>query len=569
MCCPDRQRDNVVFFQAIEEIIKVGDSSAKRQKRKSWYNFSIRSLLLLTVLVACGFAFILSHVKPMREERKAAMSLAGSGRIETEPAKWPTNWLGRYSPDGKTDHIIGIESTMGANVPEISSEELKNTLPKLPHLRHLNVEVFFEVNASVIAECEQLESLKMSNTAWTNEAIGLLANLKRLRKLTIESPRADWRATLPFLDREDFEMTLVTEDYEPSIRDREIESYVTAAKRHMINTEDINTLAIAGAKADSISRALRIDGLEWIVVDHFSALSPAAIMSIESSVNIELAATDDLNADALAAIAELFQPKSVRFSKEESIALSLSRKAGGETISLDITGLSLETVERLAGCDGMSKFERVDFRDSDLETINRLLAVCNGVQRIIIANSEFRDASELDLSRLTADTIFLHFNSCSKLKSFAYPLGCKAKELSLILNDCPRLETVENIGQTKNLHDFELYGMPKFSGFDDLKTCTTLDSIRLELCEKLESLSWVSAGVREISIASNSNLVSINRIGDLPELYYLKLDVGLPSGDFDWVGAENAVAKVAHQISLFRSGARLTEIYQQHKIQKK
>ena len=151
------------------------------------FQFSLRSLMVLTVAVAIPFSWLAVEMKRAREQREAVewiLKLGGVARYRFYVTAHPTPmWL--------TD---GFGVTFFADVVEVTLDNTQVTDVELRHLKGLTqLEDLYLANTHVtikgVGELQQLQGLSLAGTKVTDAGLEHLEGLTQLRKLCLDDTK--------------------------------------------------------------------------------------------------------------------------------------------------------------------------------------------------------------------------------------------------------------------------------------------------------------------------------------------------------------------------------------------
>jgi len=172
-----------------------------------WYQFRLRSLFILTLLVAIGMSYVTVTMRDCRKQKAAAEAIERTGGwVESEPT-----WLGRllrddsllrvtkitrFSWERGTDdvwvHLQGLsqlqELSLGnANITDAGMIYLRG-LSQLQTLRLDDTKVT-DAGLVHLRGLSQLQTLNLYNTSVTDAGLVYLRGLSQLRILVLNSTR--------------------------------------------------------------------------------------------------------------------------------------------------------------------------------------------------------------------------------------------------------------------------------------------------------------------------------------------------------------------------------------------
>jgi hypothetical protein len=178
--------------------------------KRRWFQFSLRTLLLFTVVCAVGAAWVATRMEQERRELdavKTVVRLGGcanfnddcydDGRLHKSPAEDKAPGLftrllraAGLDPDFHVVHVLflgGIERT------SVKDSDLV-VLTEVPHLRDLelyDVEIGDE-GLRFAAGLKELRNLRLCRTRVTDAGLRYLVNLKELKTIDIDGSQVTW-----------------------------------------------------------------------------------------------------------------------------------------------------------------------------------------------------------------------------------------------------------------------------------------------------------------------------------------------------------------------------------------
>ena len=173
--------------------------------RRFLFQFSLRSLLLVMLLVGIGGGLWMGQIWPIQSQWRAAGAIFDvGGTVETSPSDFP-KWLHWTQPEGQTDNIEVVR----IDHKPVSNSSIR-ALKHFPCLKRLYLErsELQPEHLDQIAKLESIERLSIwGNPDLTNKDIIKLSALKKLKVLDITAlPGATWRCVIPFANRPDLEI---------------------------------------------------------------------------------------------------------------------------------------------------------------------------------------------------------------------------------------------------------------------------------------------------------------------------------------------------------------------------
>jgi hypothetical protein len=126
-----------------------------------WYQYRLRTLLLLIALTAVGISVFQAYIQPFRAQRRAAEHLASLGaQIEYQPGA--PAWLRAFAGEDRFLDVVMV---------------------------HLERRRFDDDDLAVLADLPRLERLYLASTPLTDEGLRHVARLGRLRRMSLWDTR--------------------------------------------------------------------------------------------------------------------------------------------------------------------------------------------------------------------------------------------------------------------------------------------------------------------------------------------------------------------------------------------
>jgi len=514
------------------------DSTIEPQKKPRRLQFSLRALLLTTMLVGCGFGFWNAYVEPLRRERLTMSKLRHACRWKVEAATWPRNSMSWFSPDGKTDHVVSV--TIGPDAIKLPFEQNHlELLPDLPRLRDLhycscesNPFSNYKGPLDVLAKCHALEGIELASGqsdgfSILEKEIASLVKLKRLKRLAIlQSYGIDWHSAIPVLNTdEDFEFKMsiippVVED------DKELDQLARLFERGFIKFPP-RSLQINNSSESSIVRAAKVfRSLSKIHVGNVKSVNKAAIESLTSSTAVHVLNADLSGEFVNQEIPKLFFADALNICQKDdevSAQLQCQFKDRPRTALYLCGVIDRTTLDR--GEDLLiAGVHRCDFDKCSLKTINQVGEILKEPKKIIISRCDISDSPKLSLDATTENKVDLKVSNCPNLSQFEILEQRASKRISLNFGRCPKLVSIDGLEFATQLRTIELYDMQNFEGFADLGKLKSLKEAAISNCPKLKTIDWLPPSVRKLSVAHCPNLKSLEHLRSLKNLSSLRID---------------------------------------------
>jgi hypothetical protein len=162
-----------------------------KQPKRRWYQYSLRSLFLLTLLVALGMSWLTVTMRSQRQQKAAAEAIEKAGGT----VNYETTWLGKLLRD---DSLVKVTAV---GLPRGSATD-----PALVHLQGLSQLQLLELTGTQVTDAglmhlqglSQLQRLFLDNTQVTDAGLVHLQGLSQLQTLWLGSTKVT-DAGLPHL----------------------------------------------------------------------------------------------------------------------------------------------------------------------------------------------------------------------------------------------------------------------------------------------------------------------------------------------------------------------------------
>ncbi len=157
-------------------------TAEKQQAKRRWYQYRLRSLFLLTLLVAIGMSWLTVTMRNQRQQKAAAEEIEkAGGEVKTE-----VTWLGKLLRDNSlvkvTDVQLSGESTTDAAIADLRE------LSQLQGLLLYNTQV---TDAALVhlRDMRQLQRLGVYSEKVTDAGLVHLEGLRQLQVLLLYTPQ--------------------------------------------------------------------------------------------------------------------------------------------------------------------------------------------------------------------------------------------------------------------------------------------------------------------------------------------------------------------------------------------
>jgi hypothetical protein len=155
-------------------------STAEKPPKLRWYQYRLRSLFVLTALVAVGMSWLTVTMQNQRKQKAAAEAIEkAGGEVESE-----TTWLGKLLRD---DSLVTVTQVNCSGRPHLGGGRLDYgpipglvaTETVLPHLQGLSQLQYLDLSGTNVADAglvhleglSQLQALHLTGTKVTDEGV--------------------------------------------------------------------------------------------------------------------------------------------------------------------------------------------------------------------------------------------------------------------------------------------------------------------------------------------------------------------------------------------------------------
>jgi hypothetical protein len=148
-----------------------------KQPKLRWYQYSLRSLFLLTTLVAIGMSYVAVTMKNQRQQKAAAEAIEkAGGSAKTEPT-----WLGEVLRDDSLVRVTEVSLAFGATDGALTDIHGLGQLQVL----WLNSTQVTDAGLTHLRGLRQLQELHLNSTKITNAGLAHLQGLRQLQYLSL------------------------------------------------------------------------------------------------------------------------------------------------------------------------------------------------------------------------------------------------------------------------------------------------------------------------------------------------------------------------------------------------
>ena len=180
--------------------------------RRRWFQFSVRSLFLLTLLVALGLGWFMTEFRRAKRQTEAVAEIIGSGGTVDydwafggydSPSRFETQrrWLASVVDEGFLAYVVGVDyvpfpdnldhgayQTVDANLAP---------LERLPYVESLSLYKGLQITDAGLKHLEHLTRMRvlhLEGTAITDDGLQRLRAMSQLEELSIsDCPRISGR----------------------------------------------------------------------------------------------------------------------------------------------------------------------------------------------------------------------------------------------------------------------------------------------------------------------------------------------------------------------------------------
>lgn len=173
---------------------------APPKRKRRWFQFSLRSLLIFTIVVAIACGWLGKRIERARQQMQSVSSihsLNGEAKYEFELAgNAPTgakSWLSSVFGIDFADPVV--EVSFGGDTRDANLALLAD-LPTIKRLNLYDTEVT-DKGLAFLPQLRQLESLDISNTRITDAGLKQVAQLRSLRSLSLRNDSTTYGGNHP------------------------------------------------------------------------------------------------------------------------------------------------------------------------------------------------------------------------------------------------------------------------------------------------------------------------------------------------------------------------------------
>lgn len=154
---------------------------------RRWKQFSLRSLLALTALVALALAAWVAYGEPWRREQRLIAHLAKNLNANAQLEPGGPAWLRWTVGVGRCRHLVNLE--LPGQLVRRQDVEMLAAAPRLRSLKIWPAPQLTSDDLAPLARLWQLEELDLNCPLLDDAGLKHLSGLRRLDKLTLTSPR--------------------------------------------------------------------------------------------------------------------------------------------------------------------------------------------------------------------------------------------------------------------------------------------------------------------------------------------------------------------------------------------
>ena len=172
--------------------------SVIRTAKRRWFQYSLRTLLLLVLLACIGTSYTAVRIDRAKQEREASEAIERVGGLvqyDYQPAQGPFQvqpppgpaWARKLLGENFFAHVVGVNLEPFARASLVTDRDME-PLEKLRQLRSLDLAGCRRVTGAGLAHIEGLrglEDLSLTNTAIADAGLVHLHRLSRLRRLNL------------------------------------------------------------------------------------------------------------------------------------------------------------------------------------------------------------------------------------------------------------------------------------------------------------------------------------------------------------------------------------------------
>ena len=190
-------RECAVLLDAATAAGVAAQPESASRRRRSFFRFSVRGLLLLILAIGCGLGWITRVVRTGQTHRRAVAAIYQAGGwvlfdIDWDEGQATTSWKPRW-PRSLVDRL-GVDSfgnVVFINLHDRGTDRVMAQVGRLTHLKQLHRPGLAVTDAGLIhlRRLKELELLSLNNTQVTDAGLAHLKGLKGLKWLRVVGTR--------------------------------------------------------------------------------------------------------------------------------------------------------------------------------------------------------------------------------------------------------------------------------------------------------------------------------------------------------------------------------------------
>jgi hypothetical protein len=185
--------EGAVILEAASEADFAGGRPRAMRQRRTFFAVSIRRLLLLILVIACGLGWIARVVRLGQAQRSVVFAINRAGGWVVYDTEWddrPDEWFWKPRWPRWIVEQVGVDylgNVVFVNLHDRGTDELLADVGRLKHLKQLHRPGFAVTDAGLahLGRLSELEFLSLDSTQVTDDGIRNSAGLAGLKILKL------------------------------------------------------------------------------------------------------------------------------------------------------------------------------------------------------------------------------------------------------------------------------------------------------------------------------------------------------------------------------------------------
>jgi hypothetical protein len=206
--------NSAVLLEASYAVPTVSKPHSAASRRRRWFHLSVRQLLLLILLIGCGFGWVAKVIRTGQAQRRSVAAIYRAGGwvvYDTERAESqnPSSWKARW-PKWLVDRlgVDYVDNVVFVNLHDRGNDGILACVAQLEQLKQLHRPGFAVTDAGLahLAALNNLQLLSLEDTQVTDAGLAHLMALSRLKWLKLSRSKvtaagvAELQQALPNLE---------------------------------------------------------------------------------------------------------------------------------------------------------------------------------------------------------------------------------------------------------------------------------------------------------------------------------------------------------------------------------